>query len=55
MSSLLNNILDVLKNINVNLTSYIFHIQEYKPDRFLPEAMEKMDNFAFIPFSAGPR
>ena len=28
---------------------------EFKPSRFLPENLAKMDNFAFIPFSAGAR
>ena len=27
----------------------------YKPDRFLPDNFAKMDSYAFIPFSAGPR
>ena len=35
------------------MISVIF--QTYKPDRFLPDNMKKMDNFAFLPFSAGPR
>ncbi len=30
-------------------------LQEYRPDRFSPENLEKMDNYAFVPFSAGPR
>jgi len=29
--------------------------EEFRPERFLPGAREKIDRFAFIPFSAGPR
>ena len=28
---------------------------EFKPERFLPDAVARMDSHAFIPFSAGPR
>ena len=28
---------------------------EYKPDRFLPGNIERMDSYAFSPFAAGPR
>lgn len=28
---------------------------EFKPERFEPETFDKMDSFAFVPFSAGPR
>jgi len=27
----------------------------FKPDRFTPEKLQATDNFAFVPFSAGPR
>ena len=32
----------------------LYH-QAFIPERFLPENFDKMDNFAFVPFSAGPR
>ncbi|KAK2169193.1 hypothetical protein LSH36_12g34012 [Paralvinella palmiformis] len=28
---------------------------DYQPERFLPENIEQKDNYAFVPFSAGPR
>lgn len=28
---------------------------EYRPERFSPDNENKYDNFAFVPFSAGPR
>lgn len=28
---------------------------EYNPERFSKEGIEKMDNYQFVPFSAGPR
>lgn len=28
---------------------------EFKPERFSPDKERKYDNFAFVPFSAGPR
>jgi len=28
---------------------------EFNPDRFLPENKKKMDRFAYLPFSLGPR
>jgi len=32
-----------------------FCLQVYDPLRFLPERSEERDNFAYMPFSAGPR
>ena len=32
-----------------------YYLQKYDPERFLSENAATMDNFAFIPFSAGPR
>ena len=34
---------------------YIYLLQEYKPERFLPDNINRMSSYAFIPFSAGPR
>ena len=30
-------------------------LQVYDPNRFLTDSGDKMDSFAFVPFSAGPR
>ncbi|XP_035691044.1 cytochrome P450 4F2-like [Branchiostoma floridae] len=49
---------------NVDLNVWCMHrnpavwgkdVMDYKPFRFSPENMTKMDPYAFIPFSAGPR
>ena len=42
-------------NVHHNETVWGPDHMEYKPDRFLPENISKMDTFAFIPFSAGVR
>ena len=44
-----------LYNVHHNATVWGPDHMEYKPDRFLPENISKMDTFAFIPFSAGVR
>lgn len=47
----------------INIELYLLHHnttvwenpEEYRPDRFSPENLNKMDPYAYCPFSAGPR
>lgn len=49
--------------VMVNIQLYVMHhlertwtdAEEFRPDRFSHENMDKMDPYAFCPFSAGPR
>ena len=34
---------------------YLTNLKEFRPERFDPREIDKMDPFAFVPFSAGPR
>ncbi|ESP04976.1 hypothetical protein LOTGIDRAFT_211775 [Lottia gigantea] len=60
-----HNILGKLLPADIMTSIYIYCVHHnpqywqeslvFKPERFTPENIEKMDPFAFIPFSAGPR
>ena len=51
------------KGCDVNIPAYVLHRDpeiwhspcEFNPDNFSPEAKEKRDPFAFLPFGVGPR
>lgn len=49
------NIVVSLFNLHHNPAVWGESWDEYKPDRFIPENMQYMDSFAFVPFSGGPR
>lgn len=42
-------------NLHHNPSVWGDNVMTYDPNRFLPDNMVKMDPFAFLPFSAGPR
>ena len=55
---------ELLPSTTVQISFYAMHHNpkvwgedhmEYKPDRFLPENISKMDSYAFCPFAAGSR
>ncbi|KAL4221126.1 hypothetical protein ACF0H5_019385 [Mactra antiquata] len=49
------NVVVNIHNLHHNPTIWGDDYNMYKPDRFLPENIQNMDPFAFVPFSAGPR
>ena len=44
-----------LNNLHHNASVWGDDHDMYRPERFSPDAIEKMEPFAFVPFSAGPR
>lgn len=44
-----------IHNLHHNASVWGEDHDEFKPERFTPDNIAKMDPFAFLPFSAGPR